>query len=947
MDEDIYDEFGNLLNEEQYDSDSDNHSGSFVSDSEVDHKSNNNGTMGDENVTDLTIRQPKLSEVYGPDVEVLVETQDRDDVNLPLVQPYDTKRRVYNAVFTQLKRNIPKAAYDREYMLQLASSSERCINICVCGPLHSGKTSLMDILAIESHERLPYLSKAMKDGWKPLKYTDNIKLEIERGLSMKLNGFTFIKQDSKAKSHVITVLDAPGHVNFLDETIITMAASDCCLIVIDVVEGINSIVVSLIKRAQREKLPVLFVLNKIDRLILELKLPPRDCSLKLHKLVDQINIYTMQRYSPELGNIVFASAKFGIVFTIEQFVHYYYAHNVGSDTDKFVERMWGEVYFNAGKFSKNPNAKKEVTFVQFMLNPLYKLISHTLSQSPTDLKSMLKKEFKVDLYSSFYNLDPLPLLRHILKLVFRDSVSLLDSIVKYGATSEIKSSTIIPSSSTYTVAHVLKLMDYGGELWSLVRVYSGILKKGDLVKLINESQDSEIIDEDEVPTINVEEMGLLGGRYVVPITQASRGQIVLIKGLDNYYLGKTATLFTEYSYSFPSTKFMNEPIFKIVVEPINPSELPKLVEGLNLIHKLYPGAVVKVEESGEHVIIGTGELYLDVLMYDLRHNYANIEIKVSMPLVKFSEGCNNTSFAAIPVTSPNGLIKLSVSAEPLKRDIIRDMINGKLQSAEFDNIKVLSKKLRTEYGWDSLAARNVWNFHNCNVFIDDTLPDEVDKELVKSAKRQILQGFKWAVKEGPLAEEPIYGVSFKLLNFDITGDITNYSAQIIPLVRRACYVALLTSEPILLEPIYEASILVYEVLIPVVEELLKKRRGSRIYKTDTIVGTPLVEIKAQIPVIESIGFETDLRLATSGAGMCQMHFWNRIWRKVPGDVMDEDALIPKLKPAPINSLSRDFVMKTRRRKGLSSEGYQTNDGPTLEKYVDPDLYSKMKQNGLL
>jgi U5 small nuclear ribonucleoprotein component len=59
-------------------------------------------------------------------------------------------------------------------------------------------------------------------------------------------------------------------------------------------------------------------------------------------------------------------------------------------------------------------------------------------------------------------------------------------------------------------------------------------------------------------------------------------------------------------------------VVKIATEPLNPSELPKMVEGLRKINKSYPMAVTRVEESGEHTIMGTGEIYLDCLMRDLR-----------------------------------------------------------------------------------------------------------------------------------------------------------------------------------------------------------------------------------------------------------------------------------------------------------------------------------------
>ncbi len=106
-------------------------------------------------------------------------------------------------------------------------------------------------------------------------------------------------------------------------------------------------------------------------------------------------------------------------------------------------------------------------------------------------------------------------------------------------------------------------------------------------------------------------------------------------------------------------------------------------------------------------------------------------------------------------------------------------------------------------------------------------------------------------------------------------------------------------------------------------------------------------MKTQVPVIESFGLETDIRLSSEGNAIIQSHQWNDIWRKVPGDVMDEDAPIPKLKPAPTSSLSRDFVMKTRRRKGISNDGFMSNDGPTLQKYIDKELFSQLKEAGFV
>ncbi|QID86291.1 hypothetical protein GRS66_008911 [Saccharomyces pastorianus] len=1004
--DDLFDEFGNLVGADPFDSDEE---GSVLdeeeqyetvmfdnSDRESETGSHQLITVADEKEVGTTVEHP-----YGKDVEVLIETENTQSTETPLVEPVAQRTKLQeHTIFTQLKKNIPKTKYDRDYMLSIADIPERIRNVGIIGPLHSGKTSLVDLLVTESHKRIPDMSKNVELGWKPLKYMDNLKQEIDRGISLKVNGSTLLCTDLESKSSMINFLDAPGHVNFMDETAVTLAASDIALIVIDVVEGVTSVVEQLIKQSIRNKLGMCFVINKLDRLILDLKLPPMDAYLKLSHIIRDINSFTKGKvFSPTSNDIIFASTKLGFTFTVKEFVNYYYSSSIpSSKINEFTARLWGEIYFHKGKFQMKPfeNIGKYPTFVEFILNPLYKLFSYALAMGKDKLKTLLKTNFKVTLTQEALKYDPQPFLKHVLQLIFRDQTGLVDSITNcYDPLSLIENKICHLSGPREDIsekvfwAHVLKTLDYGGAEWSLVRVYSGHLKRGDHIRVLDslqsesrqkrqlhgsfamETHDEEEEEEDETPICEIEEICLLGGRYVYPVHEASKGQIVLVKGISDAYI-KSATLYSvnnkremmSLNY-FKPLDYIIQPVFKIVLQPLLPRELPKLLDALSKISKYYPGAIIKVEESGEHVILGNGELYMDCLLYDLRARYANIEIKISDPLTVFSESCSGESFASIPVNNSVSRssdkdvqsISISVTAEPMDSKMIQDLSKNRLGKGQnsldvdqiMDNPKKLSKILRTEYNWDSLASRNVWSFYNGNVLINDTLPDEVSPELLAKYKQQIIQGFYWAVKEGPLAEEPIYGVQYKLLGIaepsGISVDVMK--SQTIPLMKKACYVGLLTATPTLLEPIYEVDVMVHAPLLPIVEELFKKRRGSRLYKTTKLVGTPLLEIRGQIPVIESAGFETDLRISTNGLGMCQLYFWNKIWRKVPGDVLDKDAFIPKLKPAPINSLSRDFVMKTRRRKGISTGGFMSNDGPTLEKYISTKLFVQLRENDLV
>ena len=78
------------------------------------------------------------------------------------------------------------------------------------------------------------------------------------------------------------------------------------------------------------------------------------------------------------------------------------------------------------------------------------------------------------------------------------------------------------------------------------------------------------------------------------------------------------------------------------------------------------------------------------------------------------------------------------------------------------------------YEWDLLAARSIWAFGpestGPNVLVDDTLPGEVDKKVLAGSKESLIQGFQWATKEGPLADERIRSVKFKILNAQLAAD---------------------------------------------------------------------------------------------------------------------------------------------------------------------------------
>ena len=104
---------------------------------------------------------------------------------------------------------------------------------------------------------------------------------------------------------------------------------------------------------------------------------------------------------------------------------------------------------------------------------------------------------------------------------------------------------------------------------------------------------------------------------------------------------------------FRPLKFNETSYVKLAIEPFIPSELPKMLDGLRMVSKSYPLLKVKVEESGEHLMIGTGELFMESVLHDLRKMYAEIEIKISDPSVTFCETIIDTSSIKCTSQTPN------------------------------------------------------------------------------------------------------------------------------------------------------------------------------------------------------------------------------------------------------------------------------------------------------
>ena len=191
-------------------------------------------------------------------------------------------------------------------------------------------------------------------------------------------------------------------------------------------------------------------------------------------------------------------------------------------------------------------------------------------------------------------------------------------------------------------------------------------------------------------------------------------------------------------------------------------------------------------------------------------------------------------------------------------------------------------------------------------------------------------------------------VKFKLLDASIASEAIHRSGgQIIPTARRVTYSSFLTATPRLMEPVYSVEIQTPADCMSAIYNVLNRRRGHVISEVPK-PGTPIYIVTAQLPVIESFGFETDLRYHTQGQCFCMSTFDH--WQVVPGDPLDRTITLRPLEPAPVPQLAREFMVKTRRRKGMSEDVSVGKffDDPRLLELVNQETMGLVNgTNGLL
>jgi len=818
-------------------------------------------------------------------------------------------------------------------------------NMSVIAHVDHGKTTLTDSLIQKAGIIADKVAGDMR-------YMSTREDEQERGITIKSSSISLyfemqnkesLPAEADSPQFLINLIDSPGHVDFSSEVTAALRVTDGALVVVDCVEGVCVQTETVLRQALGERIkPVLFV-NKVDRFLLELQLDKEEAYQSFRKAIESVNVI-ISTYNdkllgdvqvlPDKGTVGFGSGLQQWGFTLGRFASLY-ASKFGVPKDKLMPRLWGDNYFDA-ESKKWTTSSTSVSgkalpraFCQFVLEPIYQLARSVMDGDKEKITKMTT-QLGVALTSEDWDQQGKALLKVVMRKFLPAAEAILEMIVIH-----------LPSplvAQRYRVENLYEgpmddecavgirecnpqgpLMMYvskmvpttdKGRFYAFGRVFSGKITTGQKVRIMGPNYLPG--KKDDLFIKSIQRTVLMMGRKTEQIEDCPCGNIIGLVGVDQF-LVKSGTITTsETSHNIRVMKFSVSPVVRVAVEPKNPADLPKLVEGLKRLAKSDPCVQCYHEESGEHIVAGAGELHLEICLKDLAEDHAGIEIKTSDPVVSFRETVVEESDRVCLSKSPNKHNRLFVKAQPMSLELQNEIEGGKISPK--DDPKLRSKVLAEEHGWDPTDARKIWCFGpettGANVLVDMTKAVQYLNEI----KDSCVSAFQWASKEGVLCDENMRGIRFNVLDVTLHADaIHRGGGQIIPTARRVYYAAELTGQPRLMEPVYLVEIQTPEHAMGGIYGVLNRRRGHVIAE-DRRIGTPLFNLKAYLPVLESFGFTADLRSHTQGQAFPQCVFDH--WQVIPGDPTDS------------TSKAHQIVLGVRKRKGLGDEI------PPLDRFFD-------------
>jgi elongation factor 2 len=497
-------------------------------------------------------------------------------------------------------------------ILALMSKKEFIRNLGVLAHIDHGKTTLTDSLLAGTGLLSPSVAGSAR-------VLDYLEEEQKRGITLKTANISMLYQADQG-AFVINLVDTPGHVDFTGKVNRALRTIDGAVVLVDAVEEIMAQTELLLRQALEERVcPVLFI-NKVDRLITELRLTEAEIQKKFTRIIgvfnDLLEIYGESPFKerwkadPAEGNVAFGSAlhKWGFTLDIAREKSVKFSSIMGAYENEAYERLTRQLPLHVA------------------------ILDMAIDHVPNPLEA---QKYRVG------------------------------KIWKGIVASELGKAMTNCDDNGPTVACITNVQsDSNTDLIATGRVFSGTVKNGDEVYLVN-AQAKHVI----------QQVSVYMGAFREPVEQVAAGNIAAFSGLEMVKAGETlvAAELKEDMVPFERIKYMSEPVVTVAVEPKNPTALPTLLKAMEQLETEDPNLNVLVnKDTGEYLLSGMGELHLEIASKHLRDMLSDVDFAVSSPRVVYRETATLKGVIA-PASSPNKKNKFTAQIEPLAEETINSL----------------------------------------------------------------------------------------------------------------------------------------------------------------------------------------------------------------------------------------------------------------------------------
>jgi elongation factor 2 len=590
-----------------------------------------------------------------------------------------------------------------------------------------------------------------------------MELEQQRQMTIKAANVT-LYYEYQGTPYVINLIDTPGHIDFTGKVTRSLRAVDGVIVVVDSVEGVMTQTETVTRQALEERVrPVLYI-NKIDRLIKELRLTPEQMQKWLFNIVNEFNRLIETYAEPEYKQ------KWKVSVQDSQVAF-------GSSKDR-----WG---FNLETAKAVGMGFKDI-YDAYISESLEKLSE--------------KLHLHESLLSMVVNHHPNPQVAQSYRI---------NRIWHGDLESPVGKALLSCDENGPNVMMITNIVvDPAAGLVATGRLFSGSVHDGDEFYLIGAKRQGRI-----------QSVQMFMGNQREIVGSLPAGNIPALLGLDTR-AGETIASIKDVA-PFESIHYVSEPVVTIAVESKHPRDLPKLVEAMRRLNIEDPNLVVTInEETGETLMSGMGVLHLEIATTMLQQQ--GLEIITSPPIINYRE---TVRYPAGPIIarSPNRHNKIFIRVEPLSSDIIELIRNGTLN--ENVDKKSIQKILR-DHGWDADEARGVVAIdERGNMMTEETkgvqfLQESMDsiiagfRDIINNGPLayEICRGVKITLNHYVPHEDPAHRTY----------------AQLMPASRRAILGAMLSANPTLLEPVLGIEIKGPGDIIGAVTGVISSKRGKLI-----------------------------------------------------------------------------------------------------------------------